>query len=104
MSVALLRNDLKKAHASGKKSKEQALSALAQAGSSKYQKKSDVTKPSIQNTQAGTLHNVQLLPDSNQLNVKTNYAFYFTTSSELPRNSYVEISFPVDYFSNLSEV
>ena len=46
MSVALLRNDLKKAHASGKKSKEQALGTLAQAGSAKYQKKSDVTKSS----------------------------------------------------------
>ena len=46
MSVALLRNDLKKAHASGKQRREQALGALAQAGSSRYQKQSDVTQPS----------------------------------------------------------
>ena len=47
---------------------------------------------------------MQLLPDSNQLSVKTNYAFYFTISSDLPRGSYVEISFPQDYFTNLSDV
>jgi len=47
---------------------------------------------------------VQLLPDSNQLGVKTNYAIYFTTKNELPKGSFVEITFPKGYFTNLSEV
>ena len=59
---------------------------------------------SISNTQAGTLANVQLLPDSNQLSKTTNYAFYFTITSELPKDSYVEITFPQDYFNNLENV
>jgi len=59
---------------------------------------------SITNTQAGELTSVSLLPDSNQLNQTTNYAIYFTTKNLLPKNSYVDIKFPAEQFTNLAEV
>ena len=39
---------------------------------------------------------VSLLPDTNQLGVTTNYAIYFTTRNFLPKQSYVDITFPKD--------
>ena len=53
------------------------------------------------NTIEGALTNVQVLPDSNKLNVKTDYSIYFTTANDIPRNSYIEIEFPKDYFTEL---
>ena len=59
---------------------------------------------SITNTEAGHMTGVQLLPDTEQLGVSTNYAVYFTIVNELPAESYVEITFPQDYFKNLNQV
>jgi len=42
-----------------------------------------------------------VLPDSNKLSVKTDYSIYFTTANDIPRNSYIEIEFPAEYFKEL---
>ena len=59
---------------------------------------------SITNTEAGVLSNVQLLPDTNQLGVQTNYAIYFTVKNAIPEDSTVDITFPEDYFTELDQV
>ena len=54
------------------------------------------------NTREGELTDVKVLPDSNKLNVKTDYSIYFTPANDIPRNSYIEIEFPKTYFTELA--
>ena len=56
---------------------------------------------SVSNSEAGALTGVQLLPDTDDLGVLANYAIVFTITSELPIGSYVDITFPEDYFTDL---
>lgn len=53
----------------------------------------------ILNSVTGALSNVQILVDSRQLSVTTNYAFYFTTTNIMPSNSYIEVEFPSTLYS-----
>ena len=59
---------------------------------------------SVSNSEAGALTGVQLLPDTDDLGVLANYAIVFTITSELPIGSYVDITFPEDYFTDLDQI
>ena len=56
------------------------------------------------NTIEGNLSKVKVLPDSNMLGSRTAYSIYFTTENVVQRNSYIEVEFPKDYFSDLTTV
>ena len=56
---------------------------------------------SILNTEAGRMRNVQVLPDTNSLGKVTDYSLYFTIENDLTLDGYVEVEFPVDYFTDL---
>ena len=47
------------------------------------------------------MKNVQVLPDTNSLGTVTDYSIYFTIENDLPKDGYVEIEFPRDYFTDL---
>ena len=54
---------------------------------------------SIANTDPNNLTSVSIYPDSNMLSATTNYAFYLTTTNQMPLNSYIEVVFPSNLYS-----
>ena len=50
------------------------------------------------------MKNVQVLPDTNSLGTVTDYSIYFTIENDLPKDGYIEIEFPADYFTDLEDI
>jgi len=50
------------------------------------------------------MKNVALLPESNELGAKTNYAIHFTITNILPMGSFVDIYFPKAPYPSLSSI
>lgn len=61
-----------------------------------------ITGLSVENTQTGTLNDIRIIPDSNQLGATTNYDVYFTIQNSVPLGGYVDIYFPYSLYGAIS--
>lgn len=54
---------------------------------------------SLLNVNYGMLSDVRVLPDTNQFSTVTDYSIYFVTANKMETFSYIQITFPSDFYT-----